>query len=107
MPRQTHGNSAGRSALPALGVVTAFIVIAALLPRFFNNSRTQVYWRLSPDWHVRMWSARQVECVDNDVPPGQPVPPIMQVFQVQGSQFGPISLMTHRWVPPRPGEVKD
>ena len=54
MPRQTHGNSAGRSALPALGVVTAFIVIAALLPRFFNNSRTQVYWRLSPDWHVRM-----------------------------------------------------
>ena len=83
----------------------AFIVITAL-PRFFNNSRTQIYWRLSHDWHVGVWSGRQAECVDNDVPPGQPVPPPTQVFQVQRSQLGPISLITHRWVPPRPGEVK-
>lgn len=32
----------GRSALPAFGIVMGFIVIAAFLPRFFNNSHTQV-----------------------------------------------------------------
>lgn len=82
----------------------AFVIIAAFLPQFFNSSHTRVYWRLSREWHVGMWSGRQVECVDNEVPLGQPVPPPLQVFQVQGSQLGPLTLMTHRWVPPRPGE---
>ena len=84
----------------------AFIVIAALLPRFFNNSRTQVYWCMSYSWHVGMWSGRQVECVDNDVPPGSRFRRPCRFSRCKG-QLGPISLMTLRWVPPRPGEVKD